>query len=120
MQLLTIQVFVVLLIKPLPRFFKSVIIPWVINLNIILICRLYYIYYCRAIKSSYRNCRLKKEIQNISNNNSLEKDVELELENLRQLIFISAEMKKEDYGTNIRDEYMEKVLIYGYVMVKGN
>ena len=58
---------------------------------------------------------MKKNAEYI--NNSVGKEEEQNINNLRQLIFVSAEMKKEDYGTSIRDEYMEKTLLYGYIMV---
>jgi hypothetical protein len=50
----------------------------------------------------------------------------LSFDEFREYAFIASEQKKEDYessfsnaptSSNIRFEYMEKVIIYGYIMV---
>lgn len=38
----------------------------------------------------------------------------------RVFVYASIERKKPIFGTNIQEEYMEKVLMYGYIMVRCN
>ena len=40
-----------------------------------------------------------------------------DLYEFQEFVFIATEEKKADYGTSIRDQYMEKILMYGFIMV---
>ena len=103
MALLTIQVFVVLLMKPFPRFFLTVIWPFLL--------------------SRYKKFTLKKYLKVVP---ETQKDTVKKIETPKSLadfndfklfVYASTERKKADFEETIRDEYMEKVLLYGYIMV---
>lgn len=89
MALLTIQVLVVLLIKPFPRLLTTVILPLIKKI-------------VRKIR-----CNFQKEGLELIKPKSSSKWYD----------FISNEHAKPDFEGNIRDEYMEKIILYGYIML---
>ena len=102
MSLLSLQVFILLLIQPLPRFFTTVILP--------------------AIAER----RKKKEIDHFftthdhnsiqSENYTQDKNFEFDKEKAI-LLYLSIEKAKTDPSETIIDEFTEKVIIYGYLIV---
>ena len=68
----------------------------------------------------YRAYKKNKYIKSLSERDPEKVEhekIKLNLNDLQAYIYVSNEKRKEDFDTNIRDEYMEKVLLFGYVMV---
>lgn len=116
MRQVTLSVLINLLVTPLSRLFSVVIIP--------------------AIKNAYSKYKIYKELKKSSKTQvpivSLSNKVkpgQLTLNQFREYAFVSTEQKKDDYESsysnipaksNIRFEYMEKVTLYGYVILFGS
>ena len=77
------------------------------------------------MKRLHKINKKNKYLQNLSKNKnevvSLAKETkksdQLSFKEFQEFVYISTEKNKPDFDTNIRDEYMEKVLFFGYVMV---
>ena len=78
----------------------------------------------RSLQKRYKTFTLNKYLKevsqqktNITKRVSDKRSGRLNFQDFQEFVFLSSEKKKKDFGTNIRDEYMEKVLLYGYIMV---
>ncbi|CAF0912216.1 unnamed protein product [Brachionus calyciflorus] len=90
MALLSIQMLVVLLIKPIPTFFLNFVWPW---LKI-------------TIKQDADNEKDKKTITDIKKLN-------------KQIVaaYIASEKTKQPFDSTINQEYTQKVILYGYILI---
>ena len=65
----------------------------------------------RFVKDATQN---KKQIASTTN----KKTGTLSFLDFQEFVYVSAEKKKLDFSTNVRDEFMEKILLYGYIIVR--
>jgi hypothetical protein len=105
MALLTIQVLIVLLVKPLPSFLTTVLWP----LFILTVKKF-------KIKYQTRNV-LPKENLSDRNPENLEDYKLLKAYEKIVTVNIAIEKNKPESGKAIAEEYTEKVILYGYIMV---
>ena len=83
-----------------------------------------FILFLSLIRSIYYDWKINKINQTVSTSkitdnkeNKSQESENINLNDFREKIFIFTEMRKDEFITEIRDEYMEKVIIYGYLMV---
>lgn len=104
MSLLTIQISMALLIKPFPRFFSSVIVPFITT-------------FLKRLKKSKNLKNIAEQINEIAIEGGKVREGQLTFQEFQEYIFISTEKNKIELGASIRNEYMEKVLLFGYIML---
>ncbi|CAD5118244.1 DgyrCDS6968 [Dimorphilus gyrociliatus] len=92
MAMLSLQVLVLMIVKPLPKFLKDIILPWLLKK-----------WRLRKI------CRGKRRVDDTE---SAQKKKSLTLPD-----FLERERLKPELGDFTLGEYTEKVLIYGYLMI---
>jgi hypothetical protein len=101
MSLLSVQVLILLLLQPLPRFFTTVILPAITE---------------KRKKKQIDQFFSSPDNESIQSQNGRNKNFDFNNEKA-VLLYLSIEKAKSDPSETIIDEFTEKVIIYGYLIV---
>nr|XP_006816507.1 PREDICTED: anoctamin-5-like [Saccoglossus kowalevskii] len=102
MSMLSFQVLVLMLLKPLPKFFKDIILPWFI----------------KNVKKCLRKCKNNKVDEAEKPDDSTKVEMNDFLERERQKPPVGDVSRSPPVGDFTLMEYNEKIIQYGYLMEK--